>query len=86
MYKLIFLAETNWVGFTNFSWKGFDGTVYSKNPAEVLIQINTANNLPEIHDFSVIGYEDFPLMFHKNYFIASFEDVENDKLQKIQIL
>ena len=54
----MFVPEPNCVGWTNFSWKGSDGFIYSLELAEVRINVNSVNNPPQIKDFKVDGNQD----------------------------
>ena len=70
---------------TNYSWKGYDGTFYSKDSAEVRIQIISVNDPPIVVDFKINGSKDHIINFKKVGFTENFIDVENDQLEKIKI-
>ena len=76
--KLIFEPEKDWFGITKFSWKASDGKLYSRNEAEIHIEILSINDPPLINDFLVTGNEDETVWFRKFDFLWNFKDVEND--------
>ena len=72
--------EQDWFGKTRFHWKGSDGFVYSKNSAEVEINIVSVNDPPFVRNFEIKGNEDETAWIRKLDFSGNFLDPDNDAL------
>ena len=48
---------------TNYSWKGYNGKLYSENSGEIEIKINSVNDPPIVVDFKINGSEDQTIYF-----------------------
>lgn len=82
---LTFDPDPNWNGTTSFGWKGYDGTVYSIDAANVNITLSPQDDIPVVHTISKSGNEDTVVTFSEADFTSNFDDVDGDGLIKIKI-
>ena len=83
---LTYDPNTNWTGDTSFTWKGYDGTAYSSDAANVDITISASgNNAPTVNTMSKSGSEDTTMTFSLADFTDQFTDSNGDSLTKVQI-
>ena len=77
--ELAYTPNENWNGLDGFQWKGYDGTAYSVDPAEVTLDIAAVNDAPivarPIDDQRVRRGQSFTIDIS-----GLFTDVEDDSL------
>ena len=84
--NLTFVPAPNWnEGSTSFEWNASDGSNYAAASAQVKITVESQNDKPTASDFEKVGDEGVNILFSAADFIAAFNDVDGDPLQKIQI-
>ena len=80
--KLAFQPQELWFGWTYYSWKGHDGTLYSRDSV-VLIKISFENVTFTVVDSRINGIEDKTIYFKNVYFTQNLIDANNNSLEKI---
>ena len=84
--NLAYTPEADWNGITTLTWKAHDGTAYSANTAILSINISPVNDIPSVSDSLKNGAEDTVMYFTSDDFTAYFNDVDDDALDKIQVV
>gem|GEM_PF-2151075 len=83
--NLIFSPSANFNGTTTFTWKGYDGSVYSNNTSTVTLNLSAVNDIPTASNFTITTNEDVAYTFALTNFTASYADVENSSLSDVRI-
>jgi large repetitive protein len=83
--NLAFVPAANANGAVSFTWNGSDGTAYATTGATVNLSFAAVNDVPTVGTVSKTTSENAAIAFSAADFTASYSDVENDPLSKIQI-
>ncbi|HYG04526.1 MAG TPA: Ig-like domain-containing protein, partial [Chryseosolibacter sp.] len=83
--NLRFIPSSNFEGSTSFTWKGFDGNVYSSATSTVTINVTGANDAPTAASKTVSTSEDVAYEFSTADFTVSYADVDGDAFAGIKV-
>jgi gliding motility-associated-like protein len=83
--NLTFTPVSNYNGSTSFTWKGFDGAVYSASAATVTLTFAAENDAPSATNKSVSVTEDVPYAFTAADFSSTYSDPEANVFAGIRI-
>jgi len=84
--NLIYMPDTDYFGFDNFSWKANDGTVTSEEAADMTFSVGAVNDAPAAYEGKVNGEEETAYTFADADFESLYSDAEGDSLQRIVIV